>query len=105
MRDFVDRLRRKLPGAVPGPTEPPADPFRTFELQARLTRLAGELDQLDRGSTRQFARRHHSRAALLAYDQTLDEACELIGQPVTEPDESQHRLLAEATLLQAGWTW
>jgi hypothetical protein len=105
VRGFVDKLRRKLPGLPPGPAEPPADPFRTLELQARLTRLTRELDQLDRGSNRQFARRHHSRAALLAYDQTLDEACELIGRPVTEPDEAQHRLLAEATLLQAGWTW
>jgi hypothetical protein len=102
VRNFVDRLRRRLPGAS---VQPPIDPFRTLELQARLTRLAGELDRLDRDGTRQFARGHHSRAALMAYDRTLDEACQLIGRPVTEPDEAQHRLLAEATLLQAGWTW
>lgn len=101
MRGLVELLRRRLRLGV----EPPPDPFRTLELQSRLTRLADELEALECESARRFARGHHARAALLAYEQTLDEACALAGLPVPTGTGPEHRLVAEASLLQAGWKW
>lgn len=102
MPRVVQRLRRSWPGsgARGGP-----DPFQVLELQHRLTRLARELHELDRDDGTQFARAHHARAALLAYEDTLDEACRLIGHPVEPGGGAAHRLLAEAGLREAGWTW
>ncbi len=89
-----------------GRTERPAqDPFRTLALQARLTRLVGEMDALDREPSPRFAMRHHAQAATRAYDQTLAEACALAGLPVPAGHSAADRLLAEARLVQAGWTW
>ena len=102
MKDLVDQVRRSLTGRMERPCQ---DPFRTLELQARLSRLADEMNALDRESSPQFARRHHALAATRAYDQTLAEACALAGLPVAVGDGACDRLLAEARLLQAGWTW
>jgi len=41
----------------------------------------------------------------MAYDRTLDEACELAGIPKPDGEGSTRRLLAEASLSQAGWNW
>ena len=102
MKDLLDQVRRRLTGRVDRPT---ADPFRTFELQARLSRLAREMEALDRESVPRFALRHHARAATRAYDQTLVEACALAGLPVPTGNDVSDRLQAEASLAQAGWTW
>lgn len=102
MATLVERLRRRLPRPAPVRT---ADPFRTLELQARLSRLAGELTGLDAGGERRFAAGHHARAALLAYEHTLREACRLAGLPVEPGRGPEFRLLAEAMLSQAGWEW
>ena len=102
MKDLVDQVRRSLTGRVERPCQ---DPFKTLELQARLTRLADEMTALDRESSPRFALRHHAMAATRAYDQTLAAACALAGLPVSPGDGSSDRLLAEARLLQAGWTW
>lgn len=102
MRRLLDLLRHRLPGWF---VEPAPDPFQTLELQVRLSRLAGELDALARTPGRHFATVHHSRAAMLAYEQTLDEACRLVGRPVPAGTGPEHRMLAEVELLQAGWQW
>jgi hypothetical protein len=81
------------------------DPFRTLELQQRLTRLSHEIWVHSDGGRHEFASGFHSRAAMLAYDRTLDEACEHAGVPIPEGEGSTRRLLAEAALSQAGWTW
>ncbi len=83
------------------------DPFRLLETQARLTRLAEELDRLDRPACvggRGYAPAFHLRAALLAYERTLQEACWLADLPLTV-DGHGGRLLAEVALHEAGWTW
>ena len=103
VKDLVDRMRRSMTGR---PERAALDPFRTLELQARLSRLAREMDALDRShSPPRFALRHHAQAATRAYDQTLAEACALAELPVPSGNRPSDRLLAEASLLQAGWTW
>jgi hypothetical protein len=57
------------------------------------------------GSGNEFAHGFHGRAALLAYDRTLDEACQLAGVPIPEGEGSTRRLMIEAALSQAGWSW
>lgn len=98
---MMERLRRRLPGAAP---EPLPSAYQAVELQQRLGRLAAEINSLDQQPGRNFADGHHSRAVSLAYQQTLDEACLLIGQPVEEPGPT-HRIMAEARLMHAGWRW
>ena len=85
--------------------QPMPDPFRTLEMQDRLSRLSRELVSLGSGRNQEFASGFHATAALLAYDRTLDEACQLAGLPVAEGDGLTRRLMAEAALSQAGWTW
>jgi hypothetical protein len=51
-----------------------------------------------------FALGHHARAISRAYDETLAEACALIGVSVSL-DSGVDRLMAEGTLVQAGWSW
>ena len=89
--------------------EPPAepDPFRLLETQARLTRLSEEMEKLDRTACvggRGYAPAFHLRAAMLAYERTLQEACWLADLPITV-DGRADRLLAEVSLREAGWTW
>ena len=103
MKDLLGTVRRRLGRGQPAPTGP--DPFATLALQARLTRLVGEMAALDSDPSPRFARAHHARAACRAYDQTLVEACEVAGLPVPTGSGADARLLAEARLLQAGWTW
>ena len=102
MKDLLHQVRRRVVGRA---APPAADPFKTLELQARLTRLARELEELECGSSPRFAVGHHARAAMRAYDRTLADACELVGLPVPPGDGPAARLLAEASLLNAGWSW
>jgi hypothetical protein len=101
----MGRLGKRL-SRLPGLSRPqPPDPFRTLELQDRLSRLSCELVSLGAGGDQEFARGFHATAALMAYDRTLDEACQLAGLPVVDGAGPTHRILAEAALSQAGWTW
>ena len=102
MKELLHQVRRRVTGRAGQPT---VDPFKTLELQARLSRLARELEELQCESSPRFAVGHHARAAMRAYDQTLADACELVGLPVPPGDGASTRLLAEASLLHAGWTW
>jgi len=102
VRDLVEQVRRAIAGRVEQPVQ---DPFATLDLQARLSRLAAEMDALEHQQSPRFALRHHAEAATRAYDQTLAEACALAGLPVPSGRAAADRLLAEASLLQAGWTW
>jgi hypothetical protein len=74
-------------------------------LQMRLSRLAVEIERLDAGAEPRFARGHHLRAAMEAYERTLDDCCRLVGLPVVEGRGPAHRLLAETRLHEVGWTW
>jgi hypothetical protein len=85
--------------------DPSPDPVETWELQSRLSRLAAELCGLDAGGERRFARGHHLRAAMEAYERTLDDACRLAGVPVEPGRGPAHRLLAETRLSECGWRW
>jgi len=102
MKDLLDQVRRCLTGR---PRRVPADPFRTLELQARLSRLSREIELLDLEPAPRFALGHHAQAAIRAYDQTLADACRLQGLPTPDGNGATDRLLAEAALSQAGWTW
>lgn len=102
VHDLVDHVRRGLAGRLRRPAQ---DPFKTLTLQARLSRLAGEMEALRSEPSPNFALGHHARAATRAYDETLAEACALAGLPVPSTDGACDRLLAEASLIQAGWTW
>ena len=102
MKDLLDSVRRRVTGRTGRVT---ADPFRTLELQSRLSRLSREIELLDRESAPRFALGHHAQAAIRAYDQTLADACRLQGLPAPQGEGATDRLLAEAALLQAGWTW
>jgi hypothetical protein len=81
------------------------DPFRVLETQARLSRLQAEIEALDRTDWgHRYALAFHLQAVLLAYEHTLQEACWLARLPVTV-DGPTGRLLAEAHLQAAGWSW
>jgi hypothetical protein len=97
----MGRLLRRLPSLRR--REP--DPFATLELQLRLGRLSSELDALSGARVHAFAVGHHARAAELAYDRSLAEACSLIGADVPPGRGPAARLEMESTLLRAGWTW
>jgi hypothetical protein len=101
VKDLLDRVRSAVVSRM-SPAAP--DPFRTLELQARLSRLVAEMDTLSDGRSTRFALGHHARATSRAYDETLAEACALIGTPITL-ENAGSRLLAEGLLVQAGWTW
>lgn len=101
MPGLIDRVRRRIHRL--GRRSP--DPFITLELQVRLSRLSAELDALARGETPTFALGHHARAATLAYEATLAEACALIGEDVPEGSGASRRLVMEACLVNAGWSW
>jgi hypothetical protein len=98
----MERVRRRLPSR-----RQTIDPFVTLELQARLSRLAHELDDMGSGRTPVFALAHHAEAATRAYEMTLAEACRLVEAPLPEPSTPRESriLLMAAELWRAGWTW
>lgn len=102
MPSLIERARRYLPlrrRASP-------DPFVMLELQARLSRLATELDTLSREPVPRFAVHHHAEAATRAYEMTLAESCRLVGiSPPGEGTRASRILVMEAELVRAGWTW
>lgn len=91
-----------------GRRAPRSDPFAVLELQERLERLSREIVLLE-GGGEGFARAHHLRAAITAYDDLLAEAGRLIGVDVAPEtlgtDPTVRRVLVEAELQARGWTW
>ena len=110
------------------------DPFAVLEVQLALARLEREIGLLRRTGSRDFAQAHHLRAAMIAYDQRLLQACRLAGvaHPGTDdraaddraaerlgvgsgaelngsrpgdPGDEVTRLLAVAALDAHGWRW
>jgi hypothetical protein len=84
-------------------TSPP-DPLRTLTVQWRLTRIAWEIRQLERDEQR-WAKAHHLRAAEIAYDDLLAEACRLSSLPLPDGTRAVRRLIMESDLRAQGWTW
>jgi hypothetical protein len=81
------------------------DPFRTLEVQLALSRLQQEIDDLLAGCAVRFAQGHHLRAAELAYDQLLVEACRMADVPGLPEGRPLRRVIAEAELRTRGWSW
>lgn len=101
------------------------DPFAALELQLALARLEREIEELRGRGSRDFAQAHHLRAALIAYDDLLSQACrmaglgpqlaerpaadasgtELNGSRPDEPGGEVPRMLAVAALDAQGWRW
>ena len=80
------------------------DPFRTLEVQMSLGRVERQIQELMDDADR-FALAHHLRAATLAYDRLITEACELAGVEQAEEPGPIRRLIAEAELRTRGWSW
>lgn len=80
------------------------DPLETLVVQERLSRVACKIRQLEQGDDI-WAIGHHLKAAEIAYDALLAEACELAGIPVPQASRPVQRLLMEADLQSRGWTW
>jgi hypothetical protein len=78
--------------------------METLVVQWRLSRLAWEIRHLESGESR-WAKAHHLRAAELAYDDLLAEACGLAGVPVPVAVPAVRRLIMESDLRFRGWTW
>ncbi|MDR2702883.1 MAG: hypothetical protein LBB58_00860 [Cellulomonadaceae bacterium] len=76
-----------------------------LSLQTRLGQLAAELAALESGPT--YARNFKVKAATLAYEGLLVEACKRAG---ISPEPQSHyedieRLRKERALTAAGWAW
>ena len=61
-------------------------------------------DEIGAADVSGYAPAFHLRAAMLAYERTLQDACWIAELPITV-DGSAGRLLAEVSLREAGWTW
>lgn len=113
---LVDRRRRSRARR--------ADPFDALEVQLSLARLEGEIERLRAYGGRDFAQAHHLRAAILAYEQLLTQACRMAGidpptvdrvqdatgterngQRPEDPGSEVERVLAVAALDARGWRW
>jgi hypothetical protein len=94
---LVGRFRRRR---VPEP-----DPFDTLRLQMRLGHLAGEIRRVE--EARIYAKAHRLMALEAAYDDLLDEACELAGVPADAELKrgEEKRWLEEQALASRGWSW
>ena len=79
--------------------------LRTLMFQTQLGKLAQEIAELDHKPS--YARNHKVKAATLAYDRLLGEACEHAG--ISSTPQSRHedleRIRRERALSAAGWTW
>ncbi len=92
------------------------DPLVTLDVQLRLAIAAAEVRRIE-ADTAVYARAHHWRAAVLAYDSLLREACRLAGvdpQDVADPPApldadapraQEARLHEELELTSRGWSW
>lgn len=79
-----------------------------LELQIRLGQLTQLLREIDVDTDR-FARQHHWRTTLWAYDSILADACALAGVEVIEaeagPKADAERTRRELELCACGWNW
>jgi hypothetical protein len=92
------------------------DPLVTLDVQLRLALAAAEVRRIE-SDPALYARAHHWRAAVLAYDSLLREACRLAGvddEDVVEPPApldadapraQEARLHEELELTARGWSW
>jgi hypothetical protein len=89
------------------------DPLVTLAVQVRLAELGAEVRRIE-ADTDVYARAHHWRAAVLAYDALLRDACLLAGiEPVSPPlpadadapRAQEARLHEELELTERGWSW
>ena len=82
--------------------------FRVLDMQMRLTTLTAILRRID-SDPDMFARQHHWRTTLWAYDSMLADACALAGLPVLSvpagPKADAERARRELELCGRGWTW
>lgn len=91
----------------------PFDPMHTLAVQVRLAELAEEVRRIE-ADPDVYAKAHHWRAAVLAYDALLRDACVLAGVepeapplPVDAdaPRAREARLREELDLASRGWSW
>lgn len=79
-----------------------------LDLQLRLGRLTTLLRKIDVDPDL-FARQHHWRTTLWAYDSILADACVLAGVEVIEaepgPKADEERTRRELELCACGWNW
>jgi hypothetical protein len=80
------------------------DPFVILSVQERLARVACKIRDLEQGDVI-WAKGHHLKAAEIAYDDLLAEACGLAGIPIPQASRPVRRLIMEADLHGCGWTW
>ncbi|GAA4845739.1 hypothetical protein GCM10023221_25150 [Luteimicrobium xylanilyticum] len=114
-----ERGRGRADGSVGERVEVEAvevDPLVTLDVQVRLAFAAAEVRRIE-ADPDLYARAHHWRAAVLAYDSLLREACRLAGvddEDVVEPPApldaaapraQEARLHEELELTARGWSW
>lgn len=82
--------------------------FAVLQMQMRLATVASILRRIE-SEPQMFARQHHWRTTLWAYDSLLAEACMLAGLEVREvaagPKADAERSRRELALTECGWHW
>jgi hypothetical protein len=103
MSEILDRLEALLRRLRPGPPRPEGLPVE--RLAADLHRLSVDLAAAEWSDAPAKAAR--LRAAAMAYDDALREACRTFGVPFPGPSPlpAIERLQTEAALAQKGLTW
>ena len=89
----------------PAPQEPP-DPIELLRIQERLGVLAGQIQSLQ-GPSYAAASAHRLVALRAAYDDLLEQGCELAGVPPLAgvPRGEERRSYEEQALTERGWSW
>ncbi|TCO43855.1 hypothetical protein EV646_11147 [Kribbella antiqua] len=102
LRTSTDRVTRLLRRRA----DPAPDPFDTLRLQTRLGHLAGEIRRVE-SAPRIYAKAHRLMALEAAYDDLLDEACQLAGIPADADlkRSEEKRWMEEQALASRGWSW
>jgi hypothetical protein len=96
--------QEKVADSIRRVRKPDTNPFSVLEVQMSLSRVDGEIEALLTDDKR-FARGHHLKAARLAYDHLIEQACRLADITDLPQDRSVRRVVAEAELRSRGWTW
>ena len=82
--------------------------FAVLQMQTRLSTLAATLQRIETDAD-MFARQHHWRTTLWAYDSLLADACAMAGLEVrvapAGPKADAERLRRELDLFGRGWNW
>lgn len=99
---FSSRRRRREEDAAA------REVLAVLELQMRLSRLTTLLREIAVDPDR-FARQHHWRSTLWAYDSILADACVVAGVEVIDaepgPKADEERTRRELELCACGWNW